>query len=181
MKIRLLVFISVLSVSGCGSNNYQQSPQEQPYDPATTARIRLFGNNGLPAAIKPGQDCMSKQEPVYAYGYSLADKVNSTLGQHTRRSVGMPASWRSEHLSYGESYAEFVIPAGKPSVVLMKMVAGQAFCLPPANVFEPQPGKDYEAYLHRQSGTCMGVIRQLSTLENPGPAADVSSDSCAKQ
>lgn len=181
MKILLLALFSALLLSGCGSTNYEQPIQEQPYDQATSARIRLFGNNGLPVAINPGQDCASSKEPLFAYGYTIADQVNSTVGRHTKRSVGMPSSWRSDHLSYGESYSEFVIPAGAPSVVVMKMVTDQAFCVPPTRVFIPEAGKDYEAYLDRHDGKCGGVIRLLSGLETPGPIAEVPSSSCAKK
>lgn len=178
MKILLLAFCSALLLSGCSSTNYEKPI---PYDQATTARIRLFGNNSLPVAINPAQDCASTKEPLYAYGYTFADKINSTLGQHSKRSVGMPASWRSDHLSYGESYAEFVIPAGVPSVVVMKMVTGEAFCVPDARVFVPEAGKDYEAYLQRQGGRCGGVIRLLSSAETPGAVAEVPSSRCAKK
>lgn len=178
LKILLLTLFSVLLLSGCGSARYEKPI---PYDQATTARIRLFGNNGLPVAINPGQDCASSKEPLFAYGYTVADKVNSTLGQHTKRSVGMPASWRSEHLSYGESYAEFVVPAGVPSVVVMKMVAAEASCVPDARVFVPEAGKDYEAYLQRQDWQCGGVIRLLSGLETPGAIAHVPSNSCGRK
>ncbi len=181
MNIRLLAIFSTLLLSGCGSINHKQPIQEQPYDQATSARIRLFGNNGLPAAINPGQDCASSKEPIYAYGDTLADKFNSTLGKHTIRSIGMPASWRSDHLSYGESYSEFVIPAGAPSVVVMKMVTDQFRCVPAPQVFTPEAGKDYEAYLDRHDWRCGGVIRLLSGLETPGPVAEVPSTSCAKQ
>jgi hypothetical protein len=177
LKTLLLTLFSVLFLSGCSSTSNEKS---FPYDQATTARIRLFGNNGLPVAINPGQDCASSKEPLYAYGYTVADKVNSTLGQHTKRSVGMPASWRSDHLSYGESYAEFVIPAGLPSVVVMKMLTGEAFCVPDPRVFVPEAGKDYEAYLQRQGGQCGGVIRLLSDVEAPGAVAEVPSSRCAK-
>ena len=93
----------------------------------------------------------------------------------------MPASWRSEHLSYGESYAEFVIPAGVPSVVVMKMVAAEASCVPDPRVFVPEAGKDYEAYLQRQDWQCGGVIRLLSGLETPGAVAHVPSNSCGRK
>jgi len=178
LKTLLLALFSVLFLSGCGSTSYEKPT---PYDQATTARIRLFGNNGLPVAINPGQDCASSKESLYAYGYTLADKINSTLGQHTKRSVGMPASWRSDHLSYGESYTEFVIPAGLPSVVVMKMLSGEAFCVPAPRVFVPEAGKDYEAYLLRQGGQCGGVIRLLSGVEAPGAVAEVPSSRCAKK
>ncbi|WP_426133451.1 hypothetical protein [Pseudomonas sp. PWP3-1b2] len=178
MKIFLLTLFSALLLSGCSVTGYEKPI---PYDQATTARIRLFGNNGLPVAGNPGQDCASSKEPLFAYGYTVADKVNSTLGQHTKRSIGMPASWRSDHLSYGESYAEFVIPAGVPSVVVMKMVTGEAFCVPDARVFVPEAGKDYEAYLQRQDGYCGGVIRLLSGLETPGAIAQVPSNRCGRK
>ncbi len=181
MRHRLLPLISALLLSGCVSTHDEQLAQVQPYDQATSARIRLFGNNGLPVAINPGQDCASNREPLLAYGYTVADKVNSTVGQHTRRGVGMPASWRTEHLSYGESYAEFVIPAGAPSVVMMKLVTDQVFCAPPNRVFVPEAGKDYEAFLDRHDGKCRAVIRPLSDLEAPGLSAEVPSNSCGKK
>jgi len=178
---RLVPLFSALLLSGCVSTNDQQPVQVQPYDQATSARIRLFGNNGLPVAINPGQDCASSKEPIFAYGYTVADKVNSSVGQHTRRSVGMPASWRSGHLSYGESYAEFVIPAGAPSVVMMKLVSDQVFCVPPDRVLVPEAGRDYEAFLDRHEGKCRAVIRLLSDQETPGRIAEVPSNSCAKK
>lgn len=181
MKPLLLALSSALLLCGCGSTSYEKPIQEQPYDQTTTARIRLFGNNGLPVAINPGQDCASSKKPLLAYGYTVADKVNSTLGKHTVRSAGMPASWRSEHLSYGESYSEFVIPAGQPSVVAMQMVTEQVVCLPPNRVFVPVAGKDYEAYLKRSNGQCSGVIRLLSSSETPGTTAEVPSSSCANK
>jgi len=180
LKIRLLAFYSALLLSGCATTHNEPPIQEQPYDRAATARIRLFGNNGLPVAINPGQDCASSKEPLLAYGQTLADKINSSLGQHTKRSVGMPASWRSDHLSYGESYSEFVIPAGKPSVIVMKLVTDGLICMAPARVFVPEAGKDYEAYLDRYDGKCIGRVRLLSGLEAPGPTADVPSGICSK-
>ncbi|NVZ71743.1 hypothetical protein [Pseudomonas costantinii] len=178
LNILLWPLFSLLLLSGCGSTNYEKPI---PYDQASTARIRLFGNNGLPVAINPGQDCDSSKEPIYAYGYSFADKFNSTLGQHTKRSVGMPPSWRSDRLSYGESYTEFVIPAGVPSVVSMKMLAAEASCVPDPRVFTPEAGKDYEAYLYRKNGFCSGVIQLLSDIESPDDIAKVPSRSCPKK
>lgn len=180
MKIYLLALFPILLLSGCGSTSHERSIQDHPYDPANSARIRLYGNNGLLAEINPGQACDSSKEPLGAYGQSFADKINSTLGQHTKRSVGMPISWKSAHLSYGESYSEFVIPAGKPSVVRTRLLTAEVRCAPDARVFVPEAGKDYEAYLYRHDGMCVGMIRLLSDLEKPGPIADVSSTSCSK-
>ncbi|WP_338522488.1 hypothetical protein NUH87_20655 [Pseudomonas batumici] len=181
MNIRLLICLTVVLLGGCSSAKDVSRAQSVVYDPTTSARIRLFGNNGLPVAIKPGQDCASTEEPVLAYGYTVADKLNSTLGRHTNQSIGMPASWRSDHPNYGESYSEFVIPAGKPSVILMKMEAGEVFCLPSARVLVPQAGQDYEAYLTRKDGMCSGTVRLLSALESPGTAADVPVGICVQK
>lgn len=178
LKILLLALFSGLVLCGCSSAIHEAPIELQPYDQATTARIRLFGNNGLPAAINPGQDCTSSKKPILAYGYTVADKVNSTLGRHTMRSVGMPASWKSDNLSYGESYSEFVIPAGEPTVLLLKMSTEQLSCVPPRLTFVPEAGKDYEAYLERHDGRCGTMIQLLSQLEKPGPNAQIRSSSC---
>jgi hypothetical protein len=159
----------------------EQRALATPYDPATSARIRIYGNNGQPSGIRIGQDCSSTEEPTPAYGYTLADKLGSTLGQHNNHSIGMPASWRTQHPAWGDSYSEFVIPAGKPSVIKMELVTEQVSCMALARLLVPQAGQDYEAYLMYEGSRCRGTVRLLSNPEDAEPGSEVQTVSCGRR
>ena len=177
MNLKPLLLAPLLCLSACSSYEVLEA-QQHAYDPATSARIRLYGNNGIPAAYWPGQDCKMQGQRIEAYGYDLAEKVGSTLGGHKIKSIGMPASWKSTHLSYGESYTEVIVPAEKPTVVKVAMVTDVASCSAPPRVLVPQAGKDYEAYLKMGGGKCSGELHALSSDEVARPDHNVRAGVC---
>jgi hypothetical protein len=174
---------SVLSLAGCAAT----APAGQApvaYDPAISARIRVFGNNGFAVVFYPGMACIpadrSQGGTRVSGGAGQAFKALLRIGQN--ESIGMPLSRRAATPRNGvfakEYFQEYVVPAAQPVALDMAYlgtpnspaanmplagatVAGSARCGPFGGVFQPQAGQDYDVYPLVGNLICMSVVERI--------------------
>lgn len=142
------------------------------YDPATMSRVRVYtGVSLLEASYSVGYSCeeLSAELPVRPKNKPRPEAHLQRVQSNSKLSIGMPSSWRLTNGTVpNEKISEMVIPAGKPFVVDIKYV-GDGLCMPPAKIFIPEPGVDYEAHLIwiNQAGkrnSCVTVAHRLDDL-----------------
>ncbi|KPG98864.1 hypothetical protein [Pseudomonas sp. RIT-PI-r] len=181
-----LIISACLFASGCAQIvPVVNEAEQQKYDPASTARIRVYSNPNIRASYTPGKSCEEYKANADAEVSRKKGQVNllgMSPGQYENEVIGMRPSWHSAHLSYREKYSELVLPAGVPTVISIISFQG-VMCNAPARSFTPRAGKDYEAYLafqtkHAALGICQVVIQELSDRETPEPDEVVKTGIC---
>ena len=128
---------------------------------AHTARIRVFKEAAV--TLYPG---------AYCYGSNSPAAIQATDGEASifslNKKVGMPVT-----LDMPAAYNEYVIAAGKPLTVMLKLEAVRdgvkASCGPLGATFYPQAGKNYDVTMG-YAGSCFAQIRELIET-SPGKAA----------
>ena len=153
-------------LGGCASSTTGIS-ENAGYNPATHARIRLFGQNGQSTIMYSGIDCGAGIEGEKTnVGGGLGDALASLLLVKENEVLGIPPTEATKNLSKRDGilskafYKEIAIPAGKPvnlqtfpievlgptpqkgqRVVLLR----EPSCTSPMMLsFIPEAGKDYE-------------------------------------
>lgn len=179
MKIKLLsVFALTFFLAGCATT--EMPADTQHYNPDTSARIRLFGQNGRPSImivqIGRGNDVKTEEINV---GGGAGDAFSSMLGISKNNSIGIPGTENTKNLANQNGilskafYREFVIPANRPvkvenayiglaNITPMSAQGGSHYyqegsCTSNMVSFVPQAGKDYEvgSYLTRNGCSVM--------------------------
>ncbi|WP_432719680.1 hypothetical protein R0381_000182 [Jeongeupia wiesaeckerbachi] len=178
MRTHIALLAAGLLLQACSSAPTLDTAERDKYNPETNARMRLYGNNGGSIRLYPGKDCntATKADVVNGSG-SHFESFKSMLGDHQIKSIGMPDSEHSKNLGYGETITEKLIPAGVPMTVVMHFGSPNGYCFPPPAAFTPQPGKDYEAFLHIENKRCYLKIDVIGTS---GAAAPQPYDVCSK-
>ena len=124
------------------------------------ARIRVFKEAAV--TLYPGEFC---------YGSNSPAAIQATEGEASlfsfNKKVGMPVT-----LDTPAAYNEYVIEAGKPLTVMLKLEAVRdgmkAVCSPLGATFYPQAGRNYDVTMG-YSGSCFAQIRELHET-SPGKA-----------
>ncbi|WP_051094350.1 hypothetical protein [Bordetella sp. FB-8] len=184
MKIKFFsVFVFSFLLAGCVTT--EMPADTQHYNPETSARIRLFGQNGKPTimTVQIGQGSDAKTEKVNVGG-GIGDAFGSLLGMSKNDSIGIPATANTQNLSAQNGilskafYREFVIPAGKPVKVnnayiglgsITQLAQGgtlyfhEGDCASNVVRFTPQAGHDYEVGSYLNSNGCSVVIFNIKT------------------
>ncbi|QMT39606.1 hypothetical protein [Neisseria shayeganii] len=142
---------------------------ETRYDPATQARVRLYGQNQKPARLVSGIDCEhNRRGTAVSVGRSLGDAFSSFAGTAQSSSIGIPETEISRHISERNGlmsravFREYVVAAGKPANVQSSyiglthsnrpanpmaesyLVMKEGSCHSQLASFVPQAGRDYE-------------------------------------
>ncbi|MFN9526021.1 MAG: hypothetical protein ACK561_15670 [Pseudomonadaceae bacterium] len=163
MIVKVVVLVPILLLLGCSSRDVNEIALSQ-YGPASSARIRVFGNNAHNIWLYPGQQCgeTSKSGEINASS-SLWGMFKSMANSNDIASIGMPESERTRNLKYGEGYKEFLLPANKPTVVFGRLFAPGVSCNPPSMAFTPAAGKSYEVLIQIDSGMCSVDIGEVQS------------------
>lgn len=127
---------------------------------ANIARIRVF--NEAAVTLYPGE---------YCYGSNSPSAIQATEGEASifslNKKVGMPVT-----LDMPSAYNEYIIEAGKPLTVMLKLEAVRdgikASCGPLGATVYPQAGRNYDVTMG-YSGSCFAQIRELFET-TPGKA-----------
>lgn len=187
----LVVFGAVSALLGCASGNSKPEAAKVDSDPAASARIRLFGNNGTGVVFYRNQSCV----PQNRQG---GERVSGGMGQSFKalvqvdqtESIGMPPSQRSTRRRDGilarEFSKEYHVKAGEPITVTMgftgtpQMVTMNGVtrsgrsesCSVPGGTFVPEAGKDYDVYLdiRRSEGICLATVEAIDAAGGSVPA-----------
>ncbi|MDD2050678.1 hypothetical protein [Pseudomonas putida] len=161
----ILVLVTVFAIAGCGTNkiNIENVVEAQKYDPASTARIRIFSGQGIYAGYVVGQTCeeyynVSKKSGIIPPpGWRVVrDHTKEELSSITLRYpsdyqnniIGMPGSAKTQNVNTTNGYFdERVMPAGQTFIASLWFGAAKSSCSPASASFIPQAGKDYEVRL----------------------------------
>lgn len=186
MKTKVLsVFALTVLLAGCAATEMPASTQH--YNPETSARIRLFGQNGRPSImfVQIGQGNAAKTEKI-TVGGSLGDAFGSMLGMSKNESIGMPATENTQNLAAQNGilskafYREFVIPAGKPVKVqgayiglssITPLAQGGSLyyhegdCSSNMVSFVPQAGQNYEVDSYLSGNGCSVVVFDIKSTD----------------
>lgn len=158
----LLLLATVLAMAGCGTNkvNIENVVEAQKYDPASTARIRIFSGQAVYGGYVVGQTCetyynVSKKSGIVpppgwrvVRNHKKEELSSITLrypSDYQNNVIGMPSSKKVQNINATNGYYdELVIPAGQTFIASLWFGAGKSGCSPAAASFIPQAGKDYE-------------------------------------
>ncbi|MDM3886031.1 hypothetical protein QSV36_10515 [Pseudomonas sp. BCRC 81390] len=188
----IMLAAGVLILSGCSYNktNVRNETEAAKYDPATTARIRIYSSPEKLAGFVPGKTCEAyHNHPVNGelqgmiwtrehdrnQRYILwrdTDLLGMQAEDYRNRVIGIPATAHTEAVKTDRlGYDEFVIPANQPVLVkIMYVEQNGSYCYPPDIQFVPKAGQDYEASLefHKQSFISSKCSIDLVALSGAG-------------
>jgi|GEM_PF-150298 len=147
--------------------------------PASSARIRLFGQNGIGVMFYKNSTCY-KSSFLGPYGGEsisggLGNSFSSLIGISSNTSIGIPETettkkQKEQNGFLSKSYfKEYAIEAGKPLTVFAALNdASGIHCGPLAILFTPESGKDYEEVLeiHPEERICHLIINEIKTDSN---------------
>ncbi|MFM0500964.1 hypothetical protein [Paraburkholderia caffeinilytica] len=173
-RIALSVIFVTASLTGCTilpQPTHYVSASHPEYDPAVSARIRVLSTNASGgAAFRPAQGCykglLETDDQIVKVndGFWAAWKYSSKS-----ETVGMPPSprdyMRVESLKFKDLIREYIVPAEKPLTVLMSASgsAGNVYssCRPPAVMFTPTAGQDYDVFMDGARRSCWIAVRHI--------------------
>lgn len=177
-KISLIsVFLCVIMFSGCSS----KVVNTVNYDTSSSARLRIFGMNGIRMVMYPGMNaCEAKKskEAIRASG-GLKQSLKSLFLSQDSNSIGMVETDRVRNPHHGvmsnEFYTEYVIPGNAPTTVATSFSSGPSakgtasyYCDTITSTFYAEAGKDYEAFLkiNNPEGYCELIVQSIDKSGN---------------
>jgi hypothetical protein len=141
------------------------------YDPAVSARIRILSaNGGHTAKFRPAQDCykggFETDDQILTVGDGFWSTLKYSSNSETIGMVPSPRNWmRVDGLEFKDLISEHVVPAETPLTVLMSVntSAGKSYssCSPPAIMFNPAAGQDYDIFMDGASRRCWIAVRHI--------------------
>lgn len=184
-----LLTAGALLLNGCSyeKTNLRNDTEAAKYDPAASARIRIFSAPEKTASYIPGKTCEAyynhpengrlqgsiatryhdpKQRYILWRG---SDVLGMKAEDYQNRVIGMPATahtnaTKSDRLGYDE----FVLPANQPVLVDISYKTDNGYCYPPTIQFVPKAGKDYEASLEFSKQNFMSSKCSIALVELSG-------------
>lgn len=179
-----LVCLSAASTAFCGDAAAQQQaaapgPQHAavanatPTAPArSTARIRLFGQNGFGVRFYENSACIGGKAKETTVSGGVGDAFSSLFGSVKNVSIGIKDTPNTLNISKRNGIAskayfrEYEVAAAQPLTVQMSFQSNPggsyAYCNAVGGSFTPEAGKDYEASLDVEAGSCVAVIREIA-------------------
>ena len=149
-----------------------------------TARIRLFGQNGVSVKLYRNTQCAGGEKIMVSGG--IGDAFSSFLGVIKNESIGMPDTPNSADpasrngLMSKAYFREYEVPAGQPLIVSMSFMNASAppskqlrqwsqtaYCKTITTTFVPERGRDYEGILDVRSdlAICVQQINEIKPSE----------------
>lgn len=185
-----LCFVTLLGACGYNKTTIPNTVEAAHYDPEHMARVRIFSSPELQAFYQPGASCEQvryrKKDDALIATKVYAGNEHHILGRqvdlkgmkaedYQNRAIGIPASEATNRLAHDRiGYDEFVLPAGKPSVVMINYwfrdPQNPSWCSPAPVVLEPKAGKDYEVEFSFVSTGFMSASCRLDVRELIGNA-----------
>jgi len=158
---------------GCSSQ-----PSRQELMPTNeTARIRLFGQNGV--MVKLYRNGINGKGGVEVVSGGMGSAFASFTGTVSNQSIGIPDTPNVKNLSerggiLSKAYfREYMVKAGQPLTLSMSFRsspghpgATYTYCKTALRTFIPEAGMDYEAALDIEPGFCAPRINQILTRDN---------------
>jgi hypothetical protein len=176
---------SALLLSLCaltGASAQEAAPAAPSTETATaTARVRLFGQNGIMVHFYQNSSCVGGKEPKTTVSGGVGDAFGSFLGRAKNTSIGMPETPTTADLGKRDGYfskayfREYEIPGNQPMALRMAFQSGggapgSKYCRAFGGTFTPEAGKQYEVTLEVAPNECLAVVREIQQNAS-GPAS----------
>ena len=135
-----------------------------------TARIRLYGLNGVSVKFCADSNCYDRGKSVTVSG-GAGDAFKSFFGRVKNTSIGMTATPCSANpklcsmLLSKAYFREYEIPSNKPMVIQMSyQTTGGWYCREITISFKPETGKEYESMFKIKDGKCYIVLNEITVV-----------------
>lgn len=166
----LFLSITLLLLSGCSTATTKIQPSE--YDAKNSARLRVFGNNGIGMVVYQNiNGCPYEADNGLRVSGKMQQSLNAFLSQQDNLSIGMPISDRVKNpyqsIFGNDFYTESIIPAKPITIQSTFTSADQSYCKPITVTFFPEAGKDYETVLNINNIDCYCQLKILR-IDNDG-------------
>lgn len=156
-QYKSIMGILLLTLSGCMTAADSSRINGQP----GTAKIRVYQQADV--MLYPGEFCYGSKSPR---AIRASETGFSIFGSSKR--VGMPVTG-----DIPGAYNEYVIEAGKPLTVMLKLVfesgGVKSICGPLGSTFFPQAGINYDVTMLNSAEKCMVQVREMYET-SPGKA-----------
>lgn len=151
VKKYLFLSSAVLLLSGCSTAITKIQPSE--YDANNSARLRIFGNNGIGIVVYQNiNGCPYAADNGLRVSGKIQQSINAFLAQQDNLSIGMPISDRVKNpyqsIFGNDFFTELVVPAKPITIQATFTSADQSYCKPITVTLFPEAGKDYETVLN---------------------------------
>jgi hypothetical protein len=135
----------------------------------STARMRLFGQNGVMIDFYENSQCLGGSGPKTRASGGFGDAFSSFVGRAKNTSIGMTETPTTAHLAARDGifsrayFREYEVAANQPVALNMAFqnAPGGARCSQFGGTFTPEAGKEYEVTLDLQGQQCMAVVREI--------------------
>jgi hypothetical protein len=153
--------------------------------PTATARVRLFGQNGIMVHFYQNSSCVGGKGPKTTVSGGVGDAFGSFLGRAKNTSIGMPETPTTADLGKRDGYfskayfREYEIPGNQPMALRMAFQSaagapGSKYCRAFGGTFMPEAGKQYEVTLEVAPNECLAVVREIQqTASGPANLRDI--------
>jgi hypothetical protein len=171
-KIMRTSFIALM-LAVCPIISLAEEPAVEKKDDlkSDTARIRLFGQNGMGVKYYPNSACYGGESVTVSGG--IGDAFSSFLGTASNTSIGMPETPNSGKPSARNGlfskafFREYKIAADQPLTLKLDFQSNPGvrygYCKTIAGTFVPEAGKDYEISLDIKDGMCVPILNELQS------------------
>ena len=135
-----------------------------------TARVRLFGQNGVLVEFYQNSSCIGGKAQKTTVSGGMGDAFSSFLGRAKNTSIGMKDTPNTTNLSKRDGmmskayFREYEIPGNQPMTLRMHFQSGPGtgyVCRRIGGTFTPEAGKDYEIGLSLRPGGCEAVVEEI--------------------
>ncbi|SDX21192.1 hypothetical protein SAMN04515617_10260 [Collimonas sp. OK242] len=169
--MRISFIVVMLAVCSTFSHAEESAAGKQDDPKSDTARIRLFGQNGMGVKYYPNSACYGGESVTVSGG--IGDAFSSFLGTASNTSIGMPETPNSGKPSARNGlfskafFREYKIAADQPLTLKLDFQSNPGvrygYCKTIAGTFVPEAGKDYEISLDIKDGMCVPILNELQS------------------
>lgn len=207
MNKTLGITLLALLVQGCSyhKTNVVNETEKGKYNPELSSRIRVFNSPEITGRYKTLESCTDESQVKNGKGggfkpfrdrtptktyilWRRVDLLGMMEEDYINRVIGIPPTVTTESLKLDRlGYNEYVIPAGKPTILDLKYYAvsdsGKSWCYPKSAYLTPKAGQDYEVKLEFEkadflSSTCKVVVSEIRGADTIKKLEGISSNSC---
>jgi hypothetical protein len=201
-SVFILVSLGALQQAGAqepaamGQQNVPAAASQAPGANLQTARMRLFGQNGVQVIFYQNSTCIGGNGPSTTVSGGVGDAFSSFFGTAKNVSIGMKETPNTTNIAKRNGmmskayFREYQIPANQPLTLKMAFqnapsvpyshvvsssggrqeivsgTTGTLTCSKLGGSFTPEAGKDYEVALDVHGGYCNAVVREIQVDEN---------------
>jgi hypothetical protein len=135
----------------------------------STARVRLFGQNGAMIDFYENSRCVGGGGPKTRVSGGFGDALSSFVGRAKNVSIGMTETPTTTQLAQRDGmfskayFREYEVAANQPVALDMHFqnAPGGARCNQFGGTFNPAAGKEYEVTLNIVGRQCVAVVKEI--------------------